>query len=244
MYLEQIKKLVLLQDIDNKLIECREKLENLPKELDSLRSNKETMENKIKELEEKLDFLKQQKEKLKFEIEENDSKIKKVKNKLMMISNSKEYQAMMRELDNFERLNRTKEEELTNLMEDINLHQKDFEALLAEKEELESRIGELEAKLDTELKDVEQKISDLEQQREDYCQSIPAPILSRYNFIRERLSQPVVVAVSQGICKGCHISIPPQVFVDLQKGDHILNCPNCQRLIYWEEFYSEESKES
>ncbi|WP_456325694.1 zinc ribbon domain-containing protein [Desulfonauticus submarinus] len=243
MYLEQIKKLVLLQDIDNKLISYKEKLDILPKELNELKENLSNLDNKKSELEDKLNILNDQKKRLEFEIEDNDSKIKKVKNKLMMISNSKEYQAMMRELDNFERLNRTKQEELTSLLEDINLHQKDYDELLGEIEELDNKIKELENQSESELKDIEKKIEELEKEREASCASIPAPILARYNFIRERLSQPVVVAVSNGVCMGCHISIPPQTFVELQKGEQILNCPNCQRLIYWEEFYNKTEAE-
>ena len=62
---------------------------------------------------------------------------------------------------------------------------------------------------------------------------IPAPVLGRYEFIRNRLRHPVIVPVEEGICSGCHIAIPPQVFIDLQRGNHIMSCPNCQRLMYW-----------
>jgi uncharacterized protein len=66
--------------------------------------------------------------------------------------------------------------------------------------------------------------------------------MGRYEFIRSRISNPVIVPVTQGICNGCHISIPPQSYIELQKGQQILSCPNCQRLIYWSEhFVSEES---
>ena len=62
---------------------------------------------------------------------------------------------------------------------------------------------------------------------------LPPPILSRYEFIRSRLANPVIVPVDNGICSGCNIAIPPQAYIELQKGQQILSCPNCQRLIYW-----------
>ena len=58
-------------------------------------------------------------------------------------------------------------------------------------------------------------------------------MLGRYEFIRNRLRHPVIVPVNEGVCSGCHIAIPPQVFIDLQRGSHIMSCPNCQRLMYW-----------
>ena len=74
------------------------------------------------------------------------------------------------------------------------------------------------------------------------CKVLPAPILARYEFIRSRLANPVIVSVDQGVCSGCNISIPPQFFIELQKGQQILSCPNCQRLIFWVGHVPEEDK--
>ena len=41
-----------------------------------------------------------------------------------------------------------------------------------------------------------------------------------------------------GICSGCNIAVPPQSFIELQRGQQILSCPNCQRLIFWCEHFS------
>ena len=63
----------------------------------------------------------------------------------------------------------------------------------------------------------------------------------RYEFIRERLDHPVIVAVKDGICTGCHIAVPPQTFIELQRGQQIMSCPNCQRLIFWDKHFEEEA---
>ncbi len=84
----------------------------------------------------------------------------------MLISNSKEYQAMMRELDNFERLNRTKEEELTTILEDISLHKKELDELESKEEELKTKIEALEEENITALDEVKQEIEKLEKEEE------------------------------------------------------------------------------
>ena len=40
------------------------------------------------------------------------------------------------------------------------------------------------------------------------------------------------------------IAIPPQSFIELQSGQKILNCPNCQRLIYWCEHFEDKTEEN
>ena len=100
--------------------------------------------------------------------------------------------------------------------------------LESQKENLEKRIAECRTRLEA-----------LEAQRAEVAALISPPVLSRYEFIRNRLRHPVIVPVEAGICSGCHIAIPPQVFIDLQRGNHIMSCPNCQRLMYWAHDYQD-----
>ena len=241
-YIDQIKKLVTLQEIDTEFIELKNKMEESPKHLENLKNELEGLEDQMEQLEDRLKLLNDQKKKLEKDIEEDSHKIKKSKNKLMMISNTREYHAMMREMDNLEKMNRFREEELTNLLEDLHIN-------LGKKDELNSHIQNLrdeldthQATLDTELKKIKDRIKVLENARKKACADIPIPILSRYNFIKDRLHNPIIVSVKKSVCTGCFISIPPQSFVEIQKGEQILSCPNCQRLIYWEEHFSVENQ--
>ena len=71
---------------------------------------------------EKLAHLKEQEKRITGELDDDSSRIKKSKNKMMQVSNSREYQAMAREMDNMEKVNRSREEERAALLEE-KLHQ-------------------------------------------------------------------------------------------------------------------------
>jgi predicted nucleic acid-binding Zn-ribbon protein len=64
-------------------------------------------------------------------------------------------------------------------------------------------------------------------------------VLRRYGTIRMRRGL-AVVAVSNGTCLGCHMNIPPQLYNQLQRADAILTCPQCHRIIYWDQLMVEE----
>ena len=51
-------------------------------------------------------------------------------------------------------------------------------------------------------------------------------------MLRTRRNGKAVVGVVNGICQGCFMSIPPQHFNDILKGDRMLNCPTCQRILF------------
>ena len=246
LYLKQIEQLVALQMIDDEIMQLNTFLINAPLEMERMESRHQELKDVVGFLTEKIGLIVKQRDQLDNEIEEAGLRIKKSKNKLMMVSNAKEHQAMLREIDNLEKTNRSREEEKVSLLEELARQEESLAASKAELSSLQQEITQKKKQINQKLQAAKVRLEALRGLRGDAEEVIPKPILSRYQFIRARLSQPVVVSVGEGICKGCNISIPPQTYNVLQKGEQILSCPNCQRIIYWSEHFAkdEESEES
>ena len=243
MYQKQIEQLVVLQMVDKEIVALESEIEQAPRELADLEQQLDSIRERVASVDERLDLLKQQQSKLDFEIEEDASRIKKSKNKLMMVANTKEYHAMMREMDSMEKLNRLREEEKVSVMEEL---ERQREARKEADEEMVAVKTDYDAKktsLDARLAEANKRLTGLVTQRNKAGKEVPPPILGRYEFIRSRMANPVIVPVQDTICQGCFIAIPPQTYNELQKGKQILSCPNCQRLIYWHEHKPEETEE-
>lgn len=236
--MEQIEQLVVLQKVDSEMITLERILEDAPKQLRNLQEKQAYLKQQQAVIQEKVDVLMEQKTRLENDIENDTQKVKKSKNKLMMVENTKEYHAMMREMDTLEKTNRTREEERANLLADLSDLEGRKEALQKDINELEATISAQQSTLDQELAEKRARIAVLDKEKKKASEAVPAPILTRYNFIRDRIPNPVIVPVSEGVCKGCHVVIPPQAFIDLQKGEQILSCPNCLRIIFWERHFS------
>jgi predicted nucleic acid-binding Zn-ribbon protein len=236
--MEQIEQLVVLQKVDSEMITLQRILEDAPKQLLSLQEKQAYLKQQQAVIQEKVDVLMEQKGRLESEIENDTQKVKKSKNKLMMVENTKEYHAMMREMDTMEKMNRSREEERANLLADLSDLEGRKEALQNDINELEATITAQQSTLDQELAEKRARIEVLDKEKKKASEAVPAPILVRYNFIRDRIPNPVIVPVSEGVCQGCHVVIPPQAFIDLQKGEQILSCPNCLRIIFWERHFS------
>lgn len=243
LYLKQIEQLAALQKIDDEIMHLNAFLQNAPLELEHMQQRGTGMQGDVKELGEKISQIVAQRDQLDSDVEDAGLKIKKSKNKLMMVNNSKEHQAMIREIDNLEKTNRNREEEKISLMEELALQEESLAEVKKELAVLQKEITQKKKDISQKLQWSKDRLAVLQGQRGTAEEVIPKPILSRYQFIRSRLSQPVVVAVDQGICKGCNISIPPQTFNVLQKGEQILSCPNCHRIIYWAGHFAEEEGE-
>lgn len=239
LYLEQIRQLVALQRVDDQIHDIKTALNSAPAKRDALRQKFANVDAQRNRILEKVDHLKEQERRINADIEEENARLRKSKNKLMQVSNSREYQAMSREMDSLEKRNNGREEERAALAEERQLQ----DAALADINEawsaVEAELKTYEAGLDTRVAEFQSKLDTLMDTRSGVGSEVPRPVLERYEFIRRRLEHPVIVPVREGICGGCRIAIPPQAFIELQSGQKILNCPNCQRLIYWCEHFED-----
>lgn len=243
MYQKQIEQLIVLQEVDDEILTLQTEVEQAPKELAELEAQMDEFRDRRSRIDEKMEILKEQQKKLSVEIEEDAGKIKKSKNKLMLVGNTKEYHAMMREMDSLEKLNRMRDDEQTAVKEELERQNEATAALKEEMSGVQEQYDALKTTLDERLAKATKKLESLGRKRKKACKAVPPPILGRYEFIRERMENPVIVPVSKGVCSGCNIMIPPQSFNDLQRGHQILSCPNCQRLIYWKAHIEPEAAE-
>jgi len=232
-YLKQIELLRSLQKVDDEIHNIHKELESAPRELEELRRRFVEMGGQRERHQDKMGHLSDQDRRLASEIEDDSVRLKKSKGKLMGVGNSREYHAMVREMDSLERVNRNREEEKTALADELERQT----SLLAEIEAgyiaLEKELAECEAGLQSRVESARAKLAALMLNRNEVAREVPSPVFARYEFIRERLAHPVIVPVAGGVCSGCNISIPPQNYIELQKAAQILSCPNCQRLMFW-----------
>ncbi len=237
LYLKQIEQLVAVQRVDDAIYAVKKELELAPQELDTLEQRYAASEAHRNKVVEKMNHIQEQQKRIAFEIDDDSVRIKKSKNKLMQVANQREYHAMMREMDSMEKQNRSREEEKLVLADELQVQEEALAEIdityLALKAELEVKREGLQER----IQKAQAKLSTLEVERSSTGSEVPQPVFQRYEFIRRRLEHPVIVAVKEGVCSGCHISIPPQSFIELQRGQQILSCPNCQRLIYWCEHF-------
>lgn len=232
-YLMQIQQLVNLQKVDDEIFEVRKQADQAPRYLEELEKLFADTQARLNHIQDKVDHLEEQKKRLSNELEEDSARLKKSRNKLMQVSNDRDYQLMQREVDNMEKTTRGHDEEKLAVMEELNLQNNTKADIDQEYQKIKSELDEKKASLEKTLAECNEQLAVLGEKRREASQLIPVPVFQRYEFIRKRLEHPVIVEVEDGICSGCNIAIPPQTFIELQTGQQILSCPNCQRLIYW-----------
>ncbi len=233
--LKDLSKLIEVQELDKVIQEVAGELERLPDEvkleeaaLDDLKARQTAQLQEVEDLQ-------KQRREAETESAEMEDGIKKSRARLMEIKSNIEYKAMLKEIAFKEDQRDQRETRILELLEQIEAHKGTLTELEAQLQERQEALAQRTAAVAKAVQQLQQRQAGLEEQRKSLRKGVSAPLLKRYEFIRQRRNGTAIAAVHDGVCLGCHMNILPQQFIDLQKGEEILQCPHCQRILYWQE---------
>jgi len=231
--MEQLKLLVKLQNIDWRINEIAREKEKMPLKFEELHRSLETLEEDFKKVMENERHLQKKKRQIEMDLDEMSEQIKKSKSRLLEVKTNKEYRAILKEIEEKERLTSDKEDEALDILEEIEKLSSEIHKKRHAMEAIKKRHEKEKTKLEGKMVGLEKELAGLSIDRDSLVKHIDPKLVNRYNFIKQRRNGTAVVAVKDAICQACHMNIPPQVYNELQRGDQIMTCPNCQRIIYW-----------
>jgi predicted nucleic acid-binding Zn-ribbon protein len=238
---QQVELLVELQQIDSERKRIETKKQDLPVELERLKTTLRDFEVKVEEERQKIEDLYEQHRLKENELKKGNETLKKTKSRLFEVKTNKEYQALLKEIEVLNGRNDELESAIIKLLEAIDIvkeqleqEEKEYTAFRSERESDIRKIEEEINSIDSVLITIHKKYSDVKG-------LIHADHLRRYDIIKQKRNNRAVVPVWKGICGGCHMNIPPQMYNELQKFEELMLCPHCNRIIYWDNRDRDES---
>lgn len=167
------------------------------------------------------------------QFEEVTERHKQSKARLGKVSNTKEYSAIELEIENYKRQAGQLEEELVQLMDAIETTRASISEKTDKISTLEDTVKLQGKKTASRLKELDKKMDSMEAERDRLAGDITNRVVKRYDFIRSRRSGSAIVSAEGGSCQGCFMALPPQQYIELQRGKKMLSCPSCQRILYF-----------
>lgn len=141
---------------------------------------------------------------------------------------------MLKEIETSEKTKSDLESRIIAFMEEM-----DKLIVLVKKDE--EILKQAESNHEKEMKIIEDDLNAIDadtvtwtEKRAVLAKSIPADLLAQYERIRKRNNGIGVIPVWKAVCSGCHMNIPPQLYNELQRSNDLLSCPNCNRIMYFQ----------
>jgi predicted nucleic acid-binding Zn-ribbon protein len=160
--------------------------------------------------------------------------LKRTRERLLDVKTNKEYQSVLKEIETFETKNSHMEDEIISLLDELDLLEKTVKTREEELEAQSRGYEEEKIKMAEELSSLVGELEICVRKSGELKKNISADILRKYEQIKNAGRGIAVVSCWKEICSGCHMFIPPQLYNELQKSVALVTCPNCSRIIYWE----------
>jgi hypothetical protein len=142
-------------------------------------------------------------------------------------------------VENTRKMVAEREEEVLKLLEAVEQSKKTIEAHGADVNALRDEVAQEEAVINGRITELKTQAEALRSQRDAFIAEVQPEVLRRYNHIRMRRGL-AIVAVTDGVCQGCHMAIPPQLYNILQRRNSLELCPTCARIIYWDKLMADD----
>lgn len=159
---------------------------------------------------------------------------KKYQAQLRNVQTSREYGAVLNEIDGVEKLLRSTEDRVLSLEEEIEAEQRDLgarqESLPSETEEHEEKLKDwrgAQRLINAELAAAREEIRQLES-------AIPARDRAEFQRLMEKKGGLAIVKVVNSSCSACHVKVRPAAMQILKAGREVVYCDSCKRILYYD----------
>ena len=168
------------------------------------------------------------------ELADQQEKQKKYQAQLRNVQSSREYSAVLNEMDGVEKQIRASEDKVLTLEEELETSRADLkkreENLPRETQEHEEKLKDWRAAqraINEELQRAQAEISAIEA-------GMRPRELAEFRRLIEKKGGLAVVRVISNSCSACHVKVRPAAMQILKAGSEIIYCDSCRRILYYD----------
>jgi predicted nucleic acid-binding Zn-ribbon protein len=230
----ELEQLIALQNADTSIRRLQAEIEAIPKRRAEIEKEFDQRAFQIRELEKARDEARAERARLEAEVIEQRTKQERAERNLMSSTKQDEYTAAIREADAARKHISQLETQILEKMEafeqaesQLKEHEPEMIRLRAE---MESRFQEFEEQTRTQA----EQLTLNRAERERLVATLPKQMGALYNRISARIRDGIAVAEARNnSCTACFMSLRPQVMAEIRRGEEVIICDNCNRILYY-----------
>lgn len=232
----QIELLVRLQKIAIESNKIHSLLNSVEHRIDKLNHGLKNFEKIIEEKEAVINELDQKYRSYESDVQMNLDRISKSQAKLRSAKTNKEYQSSVKEIEDIEAINSKIEDEMLEFLERMENAENTLTQTRAEYTRRVDQTNVEKAAIENEVNNGKQQLIRLDEDWQEISRQIDSDLLETFNRAKIKQANGIaIVPAKNAVCQGCNMNIPPQLYNELHRFDRLINCPHCERIIYWDD---------
>jgi predicted nucleic acid-binding Zn-ribbon protein len=227
-----LDKLIELQKLDLAIAKLDAEARAIPKAIEALEGRLGKAREAFDIAKGRSDQLQKDRRAKERELEESAQNAKKKQARLFEIKTNEEYSAVLKEIEALKAKSSQLETEVLEQMEAADITAK----TVAEAEQVFTvaqldRQAERQEK-ETRLAALQKELASLEATRRGHASRLDGDLLRLYTRLMKSRDV-AVVAVADGSCQGCGMTLTPQTYNEVKRNDRMFTCPSCNRILYF-----------
>jgi uncharacterized protein len=239
----QLQYLINLQKFDLRIFQIQDQLRKAPELLKSAETPLQDILIRLQALKNTGESLVKQRRSGERELATQEDQLQKIRNRLSELKTNKEYQAHLFEIELARKKKDSIEENVLEMMERVEQNEQALKDLEEQAKEAQHAFDVEKARLETHFANLANELADLDRQQKTLADMVEKPLLVRYTRLKTMRKGYAVAQLRDGACGGCQLQLPPQLVAEVKRGDELMDCSYCHRILYMSHHLETESTE-
>lgn len=234
---DAFEQLLAVQEHDTRVDQLRHRRSTLPErsELAQLEARRVSLDARSADVRVERDALAERQATLEGQIEAARSRKAGLESRMYggQVGSARDLAAMDDEVHQLARHVTELENRELEVMEQLEPFDGELQAADVERDEIDTRAGELRAAIGQVEKETDAQIDTELAARESLVADLPADLLARYETLRKKLGGTGAARLVGNSCSGCHLTLPAMEVDRIKHAppDVVITCDNCGRIL-------------
>lgn len=228
-----IQHLIRLQQLDSEIDAARRRIADIPGVQAALAARLDRATAAVASVKDLLAANQQDRRKVEAEVASIQTRLSKYKGQLLELKTNKEYQTMLHEIATAEAAIRSHEDVVLERMEEGETLARELKAAEAELKAQQAAVATERAMLDAEAVTLQKRIGETTASRGTLAGQLSPDVLRLFEHVARQRKGLAVAEARDGTCSVCHVRMRPQVYNEVRRGEALIQCESCQRILYF-----------
>jgi uncharacterized protein len=230
-----IKSLLAIQERDLEIDRLRAELNAIPQKIAKIKADIQSNKTALEDAKKEVTQLQLQKKQKELDLEAQESSIRKHSTELNAVKTNEAYRALLGEIDKAKKEMSGLEDQILQIMEQIDQANRVWKQKESGSKEQESGLLKEIADLEARQQELQQTLAAKEADREQALSSLSKNLAEQYTKLRSGKRGAALVPIVKEQCSGCHMKISQNVINEVRRGQKLMTCESCSRIVYLEE---------
>jgi predicted nucleic acid-binding Zn-ribbon protein len=228
-----IQHLIRLQQLDSQIESARRRIAEIPAVQDALATRLGQATAAAEAVKQRLAESQGERKKIEAEVAGIQTRLSKYKGQLTELKTNKEYQTMQHEIATAEQAIRSLEDRVLERMEEAENLTRDLKSAEAELKTQQAAIAVERTSLDAEASTLQRTMDETSAAREAAAKELSPAALKLFEHVSKQRKGMAVAEARDGGCTVCHVRMRPQMFNEVRRGENLIQCESCLRILYF-----------